>query len=267
MTSSQPHTSVVAGIDGSEAAIRAAEWAVDEAISRNAPLRLMCVMKDNHPSMDDYRRDLQFAETSLRAAQSAVEAVGKAVKVETAVESGLSSVKLISESLDADLVCLGSTGMGGYARALLGSTAADVAEKAHCSVAIIRAPVGTPLQDINWVVVAVNDAPDHQAVIESAMVEAALRKAPVLAIGEESKNLDHELAHRVQELKRRYPDVHVYPVATRDDIAHFLKGNNERAQLVVIGDSDAGQLVRIVGPHGHPVYRHAESSVLVVRQR
>ena len=102
---------------------------------------------------EDYRRDVKFAETSLRAAQSAVQATGKPVKVETAIESGLSSVKLISESRDADLVCVGCTGMGGYARALLWSTAADVAEKAHCSVAVIRAPDGRPSQDINWVTV------------------------------------------------------------------------------------------------------------------
>ena len=230
------------------------------------PLRLVCVMKDNHPSMEDYRRDMKFAETSLRAAQSEVQAVGKPVKVETAIEAGLSGVKLISESRDADLVCVGCTGMGGYARALLGSTAADVAEKAHCSVAIIRAPDGRASQDINWVIVTVSDAPDSEAVVDQAMVEAALRRAPVLAVGVESEDMDHELERRVQELRRRHPDVHVFPVATHDDIARFLQDNHERVQLVVIGGSDAGQLARVVGPHGHPVYRHAESSVLVVRR-
>ena len=85
------------------------------------------------------------------------------------------------------MICVGSTGIGGYARALLGPTAADVAEKAHCSVAIIRASDGRPSQDINWVIVTVNDAPDSEAVVERAMVEAALRRAPVLAVGVESK--------------------------------------------------------------------------------
>ena len=265
MTRNQPHSSVVVGIDGSEAAIKAAEWAVDEAVGRSVPLRLVYVMKDNHPSIEDYERDLKLAEISLRAAQSAVQAVGKPVKVETVIESGLSSVKLISESRDADLVCLGSTGIGRYARALLGSTAADVADKAHCPVAIIRASDGRPLQDVNWVIVAVNDAPDNAAAVDHAMVEAALRKAPVLAIGVESRDNDHVLECRVQEIRRRYPDVHVYPVATHDDIARFLEDNDERVHLVVIGASEAGQLTRIVGPHGHPLYRHAESSVLVVR--
>jgi nucleotide-binding universal stress UspA family protein len=34
---------VVVGIDGSQAGIQAAEWAVDEAVSREVPLRLIYV--------------------------------------------------------------------------------------------------------------------------------------------------------------------------------------------------------------------------------
>jgi nucleotide-binding universal stress UspA family protein len=35
---------IVVGIDGSQAAIQAAEWAVDEAVSREVPLRLVEVI-------------------------------------------------------------------------------------------------------------------------------------------------------------------------------------------------------------------------------
>jgi nucleotide-binding universal stress UspA family protein len=35
---------IVVGIDGSQAAIRAAEWAADEAVSREVPLRLVEVI-------------------------------------------------------------------------------------------------------------------------------------------------------------------------------------------------------------------------------
>ena len=61
------------------------------------------------------------------------------------------------------------------------------------------------------------------------------------------------------------PHVHVYPIAGRADVAHFLKANDERVQLAVIGSSDADQFAEIVGPHGHPIFRHPESSVLIVR--
>ncbi len=43
--SNTPQPSVVVGIDGSQAAIQAAEWAVDEAVSREVPLRLVEVIR------------------------------------------------------------------------------------------------------------------------------------------------------------------------------------------------------------------------------
>ncbi|KAA1249860.1 universal stress protein, partial [Mycobacterium simiae] len=74
---------VIVGIDGSQAAIAAALWGVDEAIGSAVPLRLIAVIKTTHPSPEDYEHDLAHAETSLRAAQAAIEATGKLVKVET----------------------------------------------------------------------------------------------------------------------------------------------------------------------------------------
>ena len=68
---------VIVGIDGSKAAIRAAEWAVEEAFSRSVPLVLIAVIKTTHPSAEDYHRDIEQAETSLRAAQVAIKAIGK----------------------------------------------------------------------------------------------------------------------------------------------------------------------------------------------
>lgn len=56
---------IIVGIDGSHAAITAALWGVDEAISRAVPLRLVSVIKPTHPSPDDYDRDLAHAERSL----------------------------------------------------------------------------------------------------------------------------------------------------------------------------------------------------------
>jgi len=264
MTSSQLHRSVVVGIDGSQPAIHAAEWAVDEAVSRNVPLRLVYVTKTTHPSFEDYEREIKVAEASLRAVQDAVQRTAKPVKVETVIEPGLPGVTLVTESRDADLVCVGSTGLGRYARALLGSAATEVAEQALCPVAIIRATDDRPASDINWVVVTLNDSPDNQKVVEHAMREASLRKAPVLAVDVQSSDTDHELDRRVGELRHRYPDVHVYPVATHGDIAHFLEDNDERVQLTVVGSPDIDELARIVGPHGHSLLRHAESSVLVV---
>ena len=252
---------VIVGIDGSQAAIAAAQWAADEALDRGVPLRLLAVIKPTHPSSEEYYRDVRHAETSLQAAQVAVEALGKPVKVETEMLRGQPGASLVSESRDADMLCVGSVGIGRYSRALLGSTATEVAEKARCPVAVIRSEPDQPHRDINWIVVAVGDAPDSDTVVDQAMREAQLRKLPVLAIGTAPSQLDN----RLQPWRRWYPDVHVYPVTTDDDVARFLKDNDDWVPLAVIGSADAARLAQILGPHDHPVFRRTESSALVVR--
>lgn len=258
---------VLVGIDGSQAAIHAAEWAVDEALARGVSLLLIAVIKTTHPSAEDYHRDLAHAENSLQAARLAVEAMGRPVKVEADILRGPAGAILVSESDDAEMICVGSVGIDRYSRALLGSTATEVAEKALCSVAVIRFQPGV---DINWIVVEVGDAPDRDTVVDQAMKEAQLRKLPVLAIGAAqagaAEDPSHELDNRLWPWRRWYPDVHIYPVATGGSVAHFLNSNDELVSLAVIGDADAGQLAQIVGAHDHPVFRHAECSVLVVRE-
>jgi len=117
--------------------------------------------------------------------------------------------------------------------------------------------------------VAMNREPDHEVVIEHAMQEAKLRDAPVLALGKRQALVDvprYYLAREVQNWRRRYPDVYIYLIANRAHVAHFLKHHDERVQLAVIGASEAGELADIVGPYGHPVFHHTQSSVLVVRR-
>jgi nucleotide-binding universal stress UspA family protein len=260
---------IIVGIDGSPAAIAAALWGVDEAISRHVPLRLVAVMKPQHPSPDDYARDLTHAEHSLREARSAIEASGKPVKIETDIGRGPAGALLVEASSDAEMICAGSTGIGRYARSILGSTATELAEKAQCPVVIVRTDADQPPPDINWIVVRMTDAPDNDVVVKHAVEEAKLRRAPMLVLGGSPADLaehaDGGFEHRVQDWRKRHPEVRVYPVATQEAIAGFLAANDERVLLAVISGAEAGQLARLVGPHGHPLFRHPECSVLVIR--
>ena len=251
---------VVTAIDGSDTAIHAALWAIDEAIARSVPLRLVCVTKATHPSAEDYYADIHHAEAAIRAAKDAVEATGRPVKVETAILSGLPAFLLIEESQAADMICVGSVGIGRSARAILGSIATELAEKAHCPVAIIRPQDEVPRDAVDWIVVAVTGEIDNESVVESAMGEARLRQAPVLMLG----NRDG-LDKCVEKWKARYPDVHVYPVSNGADVARFLKKHDELVRLAVIGGSRADEVVQILGSPGHPLFHRRAASVLVVR--
>ncbi|MDZ4267705.1 MAG: universal stress protein [Mycobacterium sp.] len=265
MNNIQKPSPVVVGIDGSDTAILAARWAVDEAVHRDVPLRLVYVTKSTHPSADDYEHDVRHGKASLRDAQTAIEATAQPVKIETAIVTGPPAVALVAESRDAAMICVGTVGIGRYARSILGSTATELGDKAHCPVAVIRPRENDDSAgDINWIVVEVNDAPDNNAVVAAALNEAKLRNAPVLAIGEhhaESGALDRE----IDRWRQRHPDVHIYPVADQADVAYFLKHFDQSVQLAVIGAAGADRLTQMLGPSGHWVFRHAAPSVLVVR--
>ncbi len=260
---------VVVGVDGSQAAIHAAEWAADEAYSREASLLMLAIIKPTHSSAEDYHRDVAHAEKSLRAAQVAIEAM-RPVKVETEILRGRPGAILVSESDDAEMICVGSVGIGRYSRALLGSTATEVAEKAHCPVAVIRSQPGQSGPNINWIVVAVGDSPERDTVVDQAMREAQLRKLPVLAIATVQADAadapSHELDNRLWPWRRWYPDVRIYPVTTGVNITRFLKTIDDLVPMAVVSAADAGDLAQIVGPHDHPVFPHAQSSVLIVRE-
>src|SRR5271156_7011002 len=171
---------------------------------------------------------LNTPEAALRIAAAAVAAAGKPVKVETAILRGDPATALIAESRNAEMVCVGSTGIGRFARALLGSTVAELAEAAHCPVAIIRTQQSRPKPDSALIVVAVNDSPGNDDVVEQAMIEAQLRHAPVLALGVWRDDLGEmpsdELDRRVQLWNQRYPSVKIHAAATRTRIADFLDG-------------------------------------------
>jgi nucleotide-binding universal stress UspA family protein len=272
--STAPQLSIVVGIDGSQAAIRAAEWAVDEAVSREIPMRLVEVIPQQaapapFASVGNVRMEVEYAEAALRIAAAAVAAAGKPVKVETAILQGDPAATLIAESLDAEMVCVGSTGIGRFARALLGSTVAELAGAVSCPVAIIRTQQRPPKPDSALIVVAVNDSPGNDDVVEQAIREARLRHAPVLALDVWRQDLGEmpyeELDRRVQFWERHYPSVQFHARAARTGIADFLDVSDSRIQLAVMGSADIDQVANLLGPHSHPILGHAECSVLIVR--
>src|SRR6516225_927758 len=96
--------SVVVGIDGSQAAVNAAKWAVGEAINRQLPLRLVHVVgrsEAQSAAAQPSDWELESGETALSQADVAVQDVGRPVEVETVLFSGDPEQVLINESQDA----------------------------------------------------------------------------------------------------------------------------------------------------------------------
>ncbi len=139
---------ILVGIDGSDHARKALQWAVREAGVRGAPLTVLAVhqVAANHWTGDaeTYAQDRPETEIVRQAAedevQKAVSQVGGPAPSSVTVRAvtGVAAHELVAASADADLVVVGSHGGGGFARMVLGSTSSQVASHAHSPVVVIR---------------------------------------------------------------------------------------------------------------------------------
>jgi len=261
---------IVVGIDGSDAAINAAKWAVAEASSRDIPLRLIYAIPERRADApaDDDSLDIEYGETALRAASAALHAIGKQVKVETDFVRGSPASTLIDESHHAAMICIGSVGIGQIARKVIGSTADAVVQKAHCPVAVIRTNHDAGESHSGSIAVVVDDSSGNDAVLEHGFREARLRKAAILAMGVWRWGLGEipyrQLDRRLGRWVTQYREVHVRPAAARHGAAQFLTSTQDPVQLAVVGSSDADKVARMVG-RPTPHFGHMGCSVLVVR--
>jgi nucleotide-binding universal stress UspA family protein len=143
MSTIQSAPAVVVGVDGSRAAIHAALWALDEAVSRDIPLRLVYVIDPLQTSGGAPDYGLAAARAALYGAYRAVDATGEPVKIETEVLWGRPLTKLMQESRTAAMICVGSIGLNHACRGQ-GSVAATLAGSALCPVAVINRSPGQP---------------------------------------------------------------------------------------------------------------------------
>jgi nucleotide-binding universal stress UspA family protein len=266
--------SVVVGIDGSSAAMRAALWAVDEAVSRDIPLRLIYAIGHPHISVvdaDDEARRLATAEIAVRYAFMAVEATDKPVKIEVEIDQGHPLSTLVRASRSAAMVCVGAAGFNHGEHLQLGSTAANLATSAHCPIAIIREH-GCVTSAGGRIVVEAIDSDENDVVLAHAMEEAELRNAGLHAVTRcrcgSNDIREHPVPagvdRRLTRWANRYPDVDVHSAAVHHTIGDYLAGLPGSVQLIVVGFSSPHDREGLGDHIGHAALEHAKCSVLVV---
>jgi nucleotide-binding universal stress UspA family protein len=267
---------VVVGVDGSKAAVNAALWAVDEAVSRDIPLRLLYAIEpdDAEPLRPDQAaRKLAIAENAVRYAFTAVEAAGKPVKIEVEITQERAITSLIRASASAAMVCIGAVGAYHFQPGRVGSTAAVVAGSAHCPVAVIRGHGDRAARHADWIVVDVRGAADNGALLGIAIEEARLSHAPLRAItcrqtegasAYDDSQVRADLERRLTRWTRRYRDVRVEYEAVHGGVLDHVADNGRSVQLLVVSARDHGHLEQIVGPNGNAVLHNADCSLLVV---
>jgi nucleotide-binding universal stress UspA family protein len=135
---------VLVATDGSDASMKAVNRALELVERLGAQVTLMSVAyyaKDDFDDMPPYIQDKLEAEgvAALKKAKAVFDAKG--IPVETVLEAGLVPANNIirrAEEGKFDRIIMGSTGLTGLKRALMGSTAAKVVAHAPCEVTIVR---------------------------------------------------------------------------------------------------------------------------------
>jgi nucleotide-binding universal stress UspA family protein len=138
---------IVVGVDSSETSLKALRWALAEARLRGASVEMVhafprpelvgMTMVVTLPSDDELR------EASDQVLAEALEAVGGAgdVLVTTHVGAGGPASVLVEVGEGADLLVIGSRGLGGFRGLLLGSVTQQVIAHAPCPVVVITPDV------------------------------------------------------------------------------------------------------------------------------
>ena len=148
---------VVVGVDGSRESMAALRWALEEARLRAAVLETVHVFENTpvwrlsvqqqHASgawvANARTRDggTEVAAVAADAHESADEQVDRIGDVEVdavMVESRHPERVLVERSEGADMLVVGSRGLGGVSELLLGSVSHHCAVHAHCPLVIIR---------------------------------------------------------------------------------------------------------------------------------
>lgn len=139
-------SSIVVGTDGSEPADRALDEAIGIALRDGATLHIVSAFPDPAIIRERFTSSAKTESVNLsevadgvltRAARRAEE---KGVNADThARESDPAAAILeVADAQNADLIVVGSRGLSGIQRFLLGSVSSKVSAHASCSVMIVR---------------------------------------------------------------------------------------------------------------------------------
>ena len=144
--SGPPSRVVVVGVDGSPESGAALQFAAEEAVLRGALLRIVCAWEPSAsstlgeafaPTPDAFVEAEHHAEGVLRAALEQLSE--KQLEVEAVAEEGGPAAVLLEQAAGAELLVVGSRGLGRAKRLMLGSVSHDLAHHASCPVTIVRA--------------------------------------------------------------------------------------------------------------------------------
>ncbi|MGR3936525.1 universal stress protein [Streptomyces sp. BRA346] len=280
---------VVAGVDGSERSLVAAEWAAREALRRGAGLRLAhaCPPLPRRVSpVPGWTAWQHVGEQMLQRTTDAFMGRHPGLHVEGVHTDTEPEQALLAAAADAELLVVGARGWGGFDGLAVGSVALHVAATADCPVVTVpdpaaRAPDADEVvagftghapadETIGFAFRAARERDALLRVVHAWALPPASPSAWMLTALEEDRGLweDQEsqvVSDALRWWREKYPQVAVVPDVVLLGPAQALVRASERARLLVVGRRTSPRVAeRRLGPVAHAVLHHAHCPVVVV---
>jgi nucleotide-binding universal stress UspA family protein len=139
---------ILVGVDGSDHSQRALEWAAKEAAFRQTSLTVLAVHQAVHGWAgslrfgDDEAQVQKIAEAAKAETEKVLAGLGDSRPASVTVRAvhGYPAEELIQAGADADMIVLGTGGVGGWSQQLIGSVATKVVH--HATTPVLIVPVG-----------------------------------------------------------------------------------------------------------------------------
>jgi len=295
---------ITTGIDGSAASLAAAHWAAREALRRGVALNLLhawTLHPHPAPSVPADRSERGWAEETLDRAAGSIRAAHPELGVVERLVRDSAVDALLAAAEEAELLVLGSRGLGGIAGFMTGSVSQRVIAKSSSPVLLVRAgessadehlPVSdgvspdeipqTPYRDV---VLGLDTRYPRDELIDFAFASARRYHAalhvihafsappfhvadggPVSPTGPELLAAqEHSVVAALRPWGEKYPEVRVTETVCEGRAATVLVRASARSSLVVVGRRTRD---RRLGPHigavTHAVLHHVGCPVAVV---
>ncbi|MFJ5533750.1 universal stress protein [Streptomyces sp. NPDC093261] len=294
---------VTVGVDDSPESRAAAGWAAREALLRALPLKIVLVREPaparlaQTPLYDPevYRR---WAERTARESAEGIRLRHPGIEVTSEQLTGAAADALCEAAGFAELLVLGSRGLGGLGGFVVGSVSLAVVARAERPVVLVRAgeqaadehrmdPAGVPTAAAPFrpVVLGLDIAEPDDTLLEFAFDAAARRKAPLRAVhawpdptisfhgvaggagfyASLERGQAALLSKVLHPWRQKFPDVEVIEASRCGSAAQVLVNDSRDASLVVVGRRiRTGSFGAHIGPVTHSALHHIAAPVAVV---
>jgi nucleotide-binding universal stress UspA family protein len=302
---------ILLAVDGSAESLAAAEVIASRPWPPDSQVRILSVIKLSFTPTEETRAlpDSDYSRLEREAREQAQEAIDAAlVRLKATNETRTSPLILSNEMLvgqpqeiildeadrwEADLILLGSRGLGGFKRFLLGSVSSAVATHANRSVEIVRVDDTHPISKAALKILLAVDGSKGSATAVDAILERpwpadttvkiiSAAEPPQLPaepwgmpgnyFAEWEKTIANTAHAAVKQAADRLADTSltVAPVVLKGQARAVIltEAENWGADLIVLGTRGMGGFKRLLlGSVSSAVISHAPCSVLLARRR